>query len=63
VLARDLLAFADSDIDPRWLVSRLAEEYSRCWTYLVDGLVGATPEMLVRREGGLATSRVLAGTT
>ncbi|GAA2096968.1 chorismate-binding protein [Microlunatus panaciterrae] len=62
VLARDLLAFSDGPIDPRWLVQRLAEEYSRCWTYLVDGLVGATPEMLVRREAGLATSRVLAGT-
>ncbi len=62
VLARDLLAFADADIDPRWLVSRLSDDYARCWTYLVDGLVGATPEMLVRREGGLATSRVLAGT-
>jgi menaquinone-specific isochorismate synthase len=62
VLARDLLAFADDDIDPRWLVSRLASEYPRCWTYLIDNLVGATPEMLIRREGGLATSRVLAGT-
>ena len=28
----------------------------------VDGLVGATPELLVRREKGLVTSRVLAGT-
>ncbi|HYP43890.1 MAG TPA: isochorismate synthase [Propionibacteriaceae bacterium] len=62
VLARDLLAEADADLDPRWLVARLAADYSRCWTYLVDGLVGATPEMLIRREGGLATSRVLAGT-
>lgn len=62
VLARDLLAFAGNGIDPRWLVARLAEDYTRCWTYLVDGLVGATPEMLIRRENGLATSRVLAGT-
>jgi menaquinone-specific isochorismate synthase len=62
VLARDLLAFADNDIDLRWLAARLAENYSQCWTYLVDGLVGATPEMLVKREAGLATSRVLAGT-
>jgi menaquinone-specific isochorismate synthase len=62
VLARDLLAVAANDIDPRWLVGRLAQDYARCWTYLIDGLVGATPEMLVRREGGLATSRVLAGT-
>ncbi|GAA3613393.1 isochorismate synthase [Microlunatus ginsengisoli] len=62
VLARDLLARAAEPIDPRWLVGRLAAEYSRCWTYRVDGLVGATPEMLVRQENGLATSRVLAGT-
>ncbi|SER16078.1 isochorismate synthase [Microlunatus flavus] len=62
VLARDLVARADADLDPRWLVGRLSETYPRCWTYLVDGIVGATPEMLVRLEAGLATSRVLAGT-
>jgi menaquinone-specific isochorismate synthase len=62
VLARDLLAIADDEIDPRWLVARLAAGYGRCWTYQMDGLVGATPEMLVRQEAGLATSRVLAGT-
>ena len=62
VLARDLSARADADLDPRWLVARLAETYPRCRTYLVDGLVGSTPEMLVRLEAGLATSRVLAGT-
>ena len=28
----------------------------------MDGLVGASPEMLIRRERGLATSRILAGT-
>jgi menaquinone-specific isochorismate synthase len=62
VLARDLLAFAENEIDLRWIAARLAENYAQCWTYSVDGLVGATPEMLVRREAGLATSRVLAGT-
>ncbi len=62
VLARDLVAVAEADLDPRWLVARLSETYPRCWTYLVDGLVGSTPEMLVRLEAGLATSRVLAGT-
>jgi menaquinone-specific isochorismate synthase len=62
VLARDLLARAGEPIDPRWVLARLAERYERCWSYLVDGLVGATPEMLLRREKGLVTSRVLAGT-
>lgn len=62
VLARDLFAIAENDIDPRWLLSQLADSYGRCWTYHIDGLVGATPEMLLRQEAGLATSRVLAGT-
>ncbi len=62
VLARDVVGTAEEDLDPRWLVRRLSEEYAQCWTYAVDGLVGATPEMLVKREAGLATSRVLAGT-
>ncbi len=62
VLARDLVATAASRIDVRWPLHRLAESYPMCWTFHVDGLFGATPEMLVRRERGLVTSRVLAGT-
>ncbi|MGD8215742.1 isochorismate synthase [Aestuariimicrobium sp. Y1814] len=62
VLARDVVARAAEPIDARSLVLFLTAEYPTTWTYLVDGMVGATPEMLVRREGGLATSRVLAGT-
>jgi menaquinone-specific isochorismate synthase len=62
VLARDLVATAERDVDVRWPLRRLAESYPMCWTFHVDGLFGATPEMLVRRERGLVTSRVLAGT-
>ncbi len=62
VLARDLIATADAPIDVRWPLRRLARDYEMCWTFHVDGLFGATPEMLVRRERGLVTSRVLAGT-
>jgi menaquinone-specific isochorismate synthase len=62
VLARDLVATAGEDVDVRWPLRRLAESYPMCWTFHVDGLFGATPEMLVRRERGLVTSRVLAGT-
>ncbi|HSN43237.1 MAG TPA: isochorismate synthase [Propionibacteriaceae bacterium] len=62
VLARDLIASTREPLDARWLVDRLVRTYADCWTYLVDGLVGATPEMLVRRTGRLALSRVLAGT-
>jgi menaquinone-specific isochorismate synthase len=62
VLARDLAVDARSAIDPRWLLQRLAERYDNTWVFAVDGLVGATPELLVRLEKGLVTSRVLAGT-
>ncbi len=62
VLARDLVITTAEPIDVRWPVGRLASSYPMCWTYHVDGLFGATPELLVRRERGLVTSRVLAGT-
>jgi menaquinone-specific isochorismate synthase len=62
VLARDLRARTSEPIDPRLLLARLAERYPGCWTFSVDGLLGATPELLVRLERGLVTSRVLAGT-
>lgn len=62
VLARDLLAVADEPFDLRWSLGRLAERYPACWTYSVGGLFGATPELLVRLENGLISSRVLAGT-
>jgi menaquinone-specific isochorismate synthase len=62
VLARDVLARTEADVDPRDLLTRLAEGYPNCWTFSVDGLLGATPELLVKLERGLVTSRVLAGT-
>ena len=62
VLARDLIATSDTPIDPRHVANRLAASYPDTWTYSVRGLVGATPELLVRLRGGLVTSRVLAGT-
>jgi menaquinone-specific isochorismate synthase len=62
VLARDLLAELAEDLDVRAPLAQLAEHYPSCWTFHVDGLFGATPEMLVRRERGLVTSRILAGT-
>ncbi|MEU8280119.1 isochorismate synthase MenF [Microbispora bryophytorum] len=63
VLARDLTAVAERDIDPRVLLERLAERYPECYTFSVDGLVGATPELLVRHTGQAVESLVLAGTT
>lgn len=62
VLARDLLVSADVPLDPRRLLRRLAGRFPDCWTFAVDGLLGATPELLLRRSGRQLSSRVLAGT-
>ncbi|MCL3820228.1 isochorismate synthase [Aeromicrobium wangtongii] len=62
VLARELVATLDEPLDVRAPLARLAEQYPSCWTFHVDGFFGSTPEMLVRLERGLVTSRVLAGT-
>ena len=62
VLARDLVADLDEVLDVRAPLARLAATYPSCWTFHVDGFFGSTPEMLVRLERGLVTSRVLAGT-
>ena len=62
VLARDLLVSADGPLDPRRLLRRLADRFPDCWTFAVDGLLGATPELLLRRSGRHLSARVLAGT-
>ena len=62
VLARDLIAHADKEINPAALIQSLETEYPSTWLFLVDNLIGATPELLVRLSKSLVTSRVLAGT-
>ena len=62
VLARDQSAKADSEIDVRSVLRNLAREYPSTWNFAVAGLVGATPELLLRLSKGMVTSRVLAGT-
>ncbi|WP_109474019.1 isochorismate synthase [Ornithinimicrobium cavernae] len=62
VLARDVVASSPTPIDPVLLLRRLAQRYAATWTFAVDGLIGATPEMLVRLQHGRVRSRVLAGT-
>lgn len=62
VLARDIYADLEEPLDVRWPLAQLATTYPNCWTFHIDGFFGATPEMLVRLERGLITSRILAGT-
>jgi menaquinone-specific isochorismate synthase len=62
VLARDLYASATDLIDERLLLGRLEARYPDCYTFACGGLVGATPELLIRRRDAQISSLVLAGT-
>jgi menaquinone-specific isochorismate synthase len=62
VLARDVVATLPAGVNAAEVLRQLAARYRECWTYGVDGLVGATPEMLIQVEGRTAQARVLAGT-
>lgn len=62
VLARDVFGTAAEPIDARVLLRRLAARYPDCFTFACDGMIGATPELLVRREGREVSALVLGGT-
>jgi menaquinone-specific isochorismate synthase len=63
VLAQDLFATASEPIDVRALLRRLAVRYPDCFAFACDGMVGATPELLIRQTGRQVSALVLAGTT
>ena len=62
VMARRVISALDASDDLRIPLDRLAERYTDCWTYALDGMMGASPETLIRQTGGGITARVLAGT-
>jgi menaquinone-specific isochorismate synthase len=57
VLAREVVVHADAPFDPRVVVDRLLATQGGCAVFAAGGLVGATPELLVRRRGDRVTSR------
>lgn len=63
VIARDLVGSIPAMADRRHLLSRLAESYPDTYAFAVNGLIGASPETLVRVSGGTVSARVLAGTS
>ena len=62
VLSRDLEMVLDSQPDLTIPLARLRSRYPDCWTYKVEGVFGASPELLLRAERGEVSARVLAGT-
>lgn len=63
VLARQTSGELSHPADLRTLAAALSDRYPDCFSFAVDGLAGATPELLVRRTGRQITSIVLAGTS
>jgi menaquinone-specific isochorismate synthase len=63
VLARDLIASTNAPADWRLAIARLTERYPDTHTFAIDGLVGASPETLVRLKDHHLHTRVLAGSS
>lgn len=62
VLARDIVATLPIGTDLRLVISHLANLYADCWTFAIDGMLGASPETLLQVTNGAVNGRVLAGT-
>jgi menaquinone-specific isochorismate synthase len=63
VLARELTVTGDRPIDRLRVLDRLRRGYPDCHLVSVDGLVAASPELLVSRAGDVVRSHPMAGTT
>jgi isochorismate synthase len=67
VLAREVRVHAARDHDPGAVIGALREVFPACYCWCVGtpelAFVGASPELLVRRDGARAQTVALAGTT
>lgn len=62
VLAREIAVRANRPFALGELIGRLRQLHPGCATFSIDGFLGASPELLVRRERQKTISRPLAGT-
>lgn len=62
VLARELRLHTDHPIDIAMVIDRLHTAYPAAILFSVDGFVGASPELLVARDGDVVRAHPLAGT-
>jgi isochorismate synthase len=67
VLAREVQVHAPRDHDPGAVLGTLRDGFPECYVYAVGRgeatFLGATPELLVRRDGERASTLALAGST
>ena len=62
VLARDLSATVATDFNINPALRKLEKKFDSCYIYSVDGMFGASPELLVKVSHSEFSARVLAGT-
>lgn len=62
VLARDIHIWSKTAFHVPTILGRLMRRFPECYTFAVDGFLGATPELLVAKRGERISSLVLAGT-
>lgn len=63
VLSLQKVVHAERSFDLRRIVGNLAAGYPGCYTFTFGSLVGASPELLVRRRGSSVRSMPLAGSS
>ena len=62
VIARPIEVRSDHPIDVQGVLRRLEQSFASSYRYCIDGLIGASPELLVAVEGNRVRSHPLAGT-
>jgi len=62
VIARDVTITSDRPFNVHAVLHRLKASFGSSYRYLVDGLIGASPELLVQVDGDVVRSHPLAGT-
>jgi menaquinone-specific isochorismate synthase len=63
VLAREVRVEADEPFDVSTVLTRLRTAYPDCFITSIEGFVGASPELLVSRQGDIVRAHPMAGTT
>ena len=62
VIARDIFVTTDRSFDIAAIMQRLKASFGSSYRYLVDGFIGASPELLIAVSGNQVSSHPLAGT-
>ncbi|MEV6552289.1 isochorismate synthase [Streptomyces sp. NPDC051597] len=62
VLARRVVVMSDTVIQPTQVLGRLAQTFPGAYLFSAFGLVGASPELLLSKQGRYVESKALAGT-